>query len=166
MKEVLVVYYTRTGNSQRLAEEISIKLHGIKDQIKSENKYKGISGFIKGGFRAVRKKEDDITYKKNPEDYRVVVIVSPIWASNIPPAVRRYIKKNVNKMKNYSFIINGGLKENQKAYKNFIEELPSPISEYIADNSNIDYEICQKDLEDFADKIRAILEQEEENGKK
>ncbi len=165
MKEVLVVYYTRTGNSQRLAEEISIKLHGIKDKIKSENKYKGISGFIKAGFRAVRKKEDDITYKENPEDYRVVIIVSPIWASSIPPAVRRYIKENINKMKNYSFIINGGLKENQKAYKNFIEELPSPISEYIADNSNIDYEICQKDLEDFADKIRAILEQEEENGK-
>jgi flavodoxin len=163
MKEVLIVYYTRTGNSRRLADEISIKLHGDKDQIISDTKYKGISGFIRGVFRTIRKKEDMINYEEDPSKYRVVVIVSPIWSSNIPPAVRTYIKENISNIQNYGFIINGSFKENQKAYKNFTEELPDPISEYIADNSNIEYEICQKDLEDFADKIRAIIEQEEEN---
>lgn len=163
MKDVLIVYYTRTGNSRKLAEEISIKLHGVKDQIISEVKYKGISGFIKGGFRTIRKKEDDIKYEENPEDYKVVVVISPIWASSIPPAVRRYIKTNIDKMKYYAFIIDGSLKENLKAYKNFSEVLPNSISEYVVDNSDIEYELCQKNLEDFADKIRVILEQEEEN---
>jgi len=163
MKEVLVVYYTRTGNSERLADEISIKLHAVKDRIISDTKYKGISGFVRGVVRTIRKKEDNIKYGKDSSKYRVLVIVSPIWSSNIPPAVRKYIKENINEIQNYGFIINGSFKENHKAYKNFTKELPDPISEYIADNSNIEYEICQKDLEDFADKIRAIIEQEEEN---
>jgi len=44
-----------------------------------------------------------------------------------------------------------------------MEILPNPISEYVAESSNIEYEICQKDLEDFSDKIRFEIEKEEEN---
>ncbi len=163
MKDVLVVFFTRTGNSERLAEEISIKLHGDIDEIKSEVKYLGISGFIRAGYRSVTKKIDKIRFQKDPSKYKIVVLVSPIWASNIPPAIRSYINKNKENLKNYGLIINGAMKENKKAYENFNELLGDPVSEYVADNSNIEYEICQKDLEDFADKIRYKLENEEEN---
>ncbi len=163
MKDVLVVFFTRTGNSERLADEISIKLHGDIDEIKSEFKYLGISGFIRAGYRSVTKKIDQIEFQKDPSKYKIVVLVSPIWASNIPPAIRSYINKNKESLKNYGLIINGAMKENKKAYENFKELLGNPVSEYVADNSNIDYEICQKDLEDFADKIRYKLENEEEN---
>ncbi len=163
MKDVLVVFFTRTGNSERLAEEISIKLHGDVDEIKSKVKYIGISGFIRAGYRSMTKKIDQIEFQKDPSKYKIIVLVSPIWSSNIPPAIRSYINKNKEDLKNYGLIINGTMKENKKAYENFKELLGNPISEYVADNSNIDYEICQKDLEDFADKIRYKLENEEEN---
>jgi hypothetical protein len=163
MKDVLVVFYTRTGNSEKLADEVSIKLHGDVDEIKTENKYQGFSGFIRAGFRSVRKKTDEINYKKDPSKYKIVVIVSPIWASNIPPAVRAYIEENKDSLVRYGLIINGALKDNKSAYDKYMEILPNPISEYVAESSNIEYEICQKDLEDFSDKIRFEIEKEEEN---
>ena len=106
------------------------------------------------------KKIDQIRFQKDPSKYKIVVLVSPIWASNIPPAIRSYINKNKEDLKNYGLIINGAMKENKKAYEKFNELLGNPVSEYVADNSNIEYEICQKDLEDFADKIRFKLENE------
>jgi len=163
MKDVLVVYFTRTGNSEKLAEQVGIKLHGEIDEIKSKVKYYGNFGFVRAGYRALTNKVDNIEFKKDPSEYKILIIVSPIWASNIPAPVRAYIEENRKKIDKFGLIINGSMKENKKAYDNFVDLLGNPISEYVADNSNINYEICQKDLEDFSDKIRFELEKEEEN---
>jgi|SRR6056297_147827 len=163
MKDVLIVYFTRTGNSENLAEQVGVKLHGEIDEIKSKVKYHGTFGFIRAGYRSVTNKVDEIDFQKDPSEYKILVIVSPIWASNIPSPIRAYIEENRKKIDKFGLIINGSMKENKKAYDNFADVLGNPISEYVADNSNINYEICQKELEDFSDKIRFELEKEEEN---
>jgi len=45
-----VVYFTRTGNSKRVAEKIANKLSCETIQITDNINWKGILGFLKGGY--------------------------------------------------------------------------------------------------------------------
>lgn len=163
MNRVLTVYFTRTENSRKIAEEISIKLKSDIDEIVDKNKWKGVIGFINGGFSSVFEKTTKVACKKNPADYDVVIIVSPVWASKVPPAVRTYVTENIDKFNNYALIVNNDGGNIKKALDNFNKILPDSLVEYGTSKNDIDTESCQKCFEDFADAIRRTLEKEKTN---
>lgn len=163
MSRVLTVYFSRTENSRKIAEEISIKLKSDIDEIVDKKKWKGLIGFIYGGFSSVFEKTTKITCKKNPADYDVVIIISPVWASKVPPAIRTYIAENIDKMNNYAVIVNNAGGNIKKALTNFKKILPDAIAEYGTSKNDIDTELCQKSFEDFADAIRRTLEKKKTN---
>ncbi len=165
MSKVLTVYFTRTENSRKIAEEISIKLKSDIDEIIDKKKWKGVIGFISGGFNSVFEKATKVTYKKNPADYDVVIIVSPVWATKMPPAVRTYVEENIDKFNNYAFIVNNAGGNIKKAVSNFKKVLPKSIAEYGTSKNDIDSDSCQKCFEDFADAVRRILEKRKTNAK-
>lgn len=91
MSGVLVVYYTRGGNSEKIAHDISTKLNGVIDEIKLEKESKGTLAYMKNTFDAYFENTDPIRYEIDPKDYTSIVIVSPIIAGKIPSAVRQYV---------------------------------------------------------------------------
>lgn len=163
MNDVLTVYFTKTGNSRKIAEQISVKLNSDLDEINEKRALKGLTGLITGGFCSIFEKTAAITFKKEPDKYKVVIIVAPVWASRVPPAVRAYIYQNLDNVKNYGFIINNEGSDIKKAIKNFKKILPNSIAEYGTSNKHIDTESCQKCFEDFSDSVRRVLEEEKTN---
>ncbi|TYB30492.1 MAG: flavodoxin [Candidatus Mcinerneyibacterium aminivorans] len=91
--KALVVYYSRTGITQNLAENIAKNLNADMDEIKDKKSRSGLFGWFGAGKDAVLKKETEIEYDADPENYDVVIIGSPVWAGNITPAVRTYLNK-------------------------------------------------------------------------
>ena len=165
MSGVLVAYYTKNEHCTKIAHEIATKLHGRVDRITDYNRYKGtIGGFI-GVLDAYFEKTTRIKYEMNPEDYTAVVIVSPVWAGNLPPAVRSYTNENIGKMKNYGFILSDDKPVRKKTIKRFCQQMPEALAEFSTLDQDIDQEIFQKYLEDFADRIRIIIEKEDYYGK-
>lgn len=163
MNNVLIVYFTRTGNSKKIAEQISIKLNCEVDEIIDQKKWKGIRGFLKGGLNSICEKTTKISYVKNPKDYDILIIVSPVWATKVPPAIRTYIVENINSMKKYALIINNNGGNIKKAFNNFKKILSKPITEYGTCSKDIDTDACQKCFEEFSDAIRRTLEKEKHN---
>jgi len=96
----LIAYYTRTGTCKNISEEICELLEDCEiDEIIDKTDYNGFIGWIKAGYNETRKKEATITYKKNACSYDNVVIITPVWANGMTPAIREYIKKELNGFK-------------------------------------------------------------------
>ncbi|MEM0465370.1 MAG: flavodoxin domain-containing protein [Candidatus Pacearchaeota archaeon] len=92
MVKSLVVYFTRTGTTKKVAEEIARQLSSDIEEIIDKVNRKGVMGFIKSIFDAIRKKFTEIdNIKKLPIDYDLIIVGSPVWAGTLSPAIRTYL---------------------------------------------------------------------------
>lgn len=96
----LIVFYSRTGNTRKLAEKISSKLNADIEEIKDLKDRTGPLNFFRSGKDALYEKTTTIVKpSKNYQDYDLVIIGTPIWASNISIPIRSYIlNKNFKKV--------------------------------------------------------------------
>jgi len=92
-RNILVAYYTRTNNTEKVAKKLASKLKANLDQISDINDYSGILGFIKAGYSAYSKRTTNINTNEDPSDYDLVIICSPVWSGTIPPAIRTYCQE-------------------------------------------------------------------------
>ena len=90
----LVVYYSRTGNTKFAAQEIAAELGGDLEEIVDLQSRGGTMGWLTAGRDATRSKLTEIAEpKRNPADYDLVVVGTPIWAWSPSAAVRTYLSK-------------------------------------------------------------------------
>ncbi|MCD6456998.1 MAG: flavodoxin family protein [Methanophagales archaeon] len=90
--KTLVVVYSRTGNTLSVAKRIAGELEADLEVIEDKTDRKGILGFLRSGYEALRKKVPPIAEPKhNPGDYELVIIGTPIWAGRISSPVRAYL---------------------------------------------------------------------------
>lgn len=107
--KALVVYYSRSGTTKKVADSISTMLKCDIEEIIDEKNRKGIIGFIKSGRDAMKKSLTTIKpMKLDPANYDLVIIGTPIWASTFVPAVRAYIENNKDKIKAIGLFFSGG----------------------------------------------------------
>jgi flavodoxin len=107
--KILVIYYSRTGITKQVAEDIANKLNADIEQVIDMKDRSGFTGYIGGAKDA---KSENITpigeMKKNPAEYDCIVIGTPIWAWTITPAIRTYIQNNKNSLKKTVFFTTAG----------------------------------------------------------
>jgi flavodoxin len=87
-----VIYFTRTGNSRRVAEKIANKLSLEALEIRDNMNWKGISGFIKGGYYASKNKNVEIKIPENLDDSEELIVVTPLWVGKVAPAINTFLK--------------------------------------------------------------------------
>jgi len=90
----LVVYYSRTGNTKKVAEDIARTLHCDIEEIKDEKKRKGFIGYMRSGREAMRKQNITLSELKNqPKNYELVIIGTPIWAWTMSSPIRTFLEQ-------------------------------------------------------------------------
>ena len=114
----LVVFYSRTGNTKRIAQELADELDWDIEEIHDIKKRAGIIGWLRSGFDAFREKLTEIKpLEKNPADYEMVLLGTPVWASKMTPAIRTYIKQNKENLNSTAFFCTEGAKGAEKLMK-------------------------------------------------
>ncbi|MEG1794877.1 MAG: hypothetical protein RR262_00090 [Clostridium sp.] len=82
--KTLIVYYSRTGNTEKLANEIQKQTGGVIEKIEDNINRRGILGYLKSGFQAAKKHAVSINEPiNNPKDFEKVIVISSIWAGTI-----------------------------------------------------------------------------------
>ncbi len=116
--KILVVYYSRTGNTRKIAQEIATKLGcDIEELIDTKNR-KGFLGYLKSGYDAIRKRPTILQpLKTNAEEYDLVIIGTPIWGWNVSTPVRTYIIQNRGKFNKIAFFCTMGGSGDAKAFE-------------------------------------------------
>ena len=107
--QCLVVYYSRTGNTGRVAEALAERLKADVEEVIDKKSRKGVLGFLGGGKDAKFKNMTDIEpTSRAPGDYQLVVIGTPVWASTMCPAIRTYIARHRGEMPRVAFFLTTG----------------------------------------------------------
>ncbi len=98
---VLVVYYSSSGNTQKVSEALAEKLGADLDRIQPQDpvevdiKGKGLKNFLNMGravFGGMMKREAVIAEAdRDPLDYDLVVVGTPVYANTLPAPVRAYL---------------------------------------------------------------------------
>lgn len=91
---ILVAFYSKSGNTKKVGEEIAKNLKDDIDEIIDKKDRSGIIGWLGAGKDAFFKKATTIENKKDPSQYDLVVVGTPIWAGNVTPAIRAYLSMN------------------------------------------------------------------------
>lgn len=92
--KVLLVYYSRSGITRSLSLQLGELLGADVEEIQDMSSRKGVVGFMRSGYQALRKRGAMIgDLAKTPEDYDVVVVGTPIWAERMASPVRAYLER-------------------------------------------------------------------------
>lgn len=91
-----IYYFTRTGRSKKIADDIAAR-HDVQAlEINDDVDWQGAGGYVKAAYKAVRKESLPARYPKTNKDDEIV-LVFPIWAGTFPPAVRTFLEKEGRK---------------------------------------------------------------------
>jgi flavodoxin len=108
-KKTLVVYYSRSGTTRKVAEAIVASLKCDCEEIEGVRRYRGLFGLIIGGSQAARKKCPPIKPpQKDPAQYDVVIIGTPVWASTMASPVRTWLTQHRRKFNNVALFCTMG----------------------------------------------------------
>ncbi|MBL7060719.1 MAG: hypothetical protein ISS13_02660 [Actinobacteria bacterium] len=102
--KILVVFYSRSGRTKKVAEAISEILKCDKEEIFDIKSREGIVGFLSAGTDANLRRLTVIKeIKNNPSLYDLVIIGTPVWSSNISTPIRTYLSLHKEGFKNIAF---------------------------------------------------------------
>ena len=94
--KTLVVYYSYEGSTRIIAQTIATTLEAdlMESRPTKDISSKGFMKYVWGGRQVVLKKCPQLEpFEKNPMDYDVIIIGTPVWAFNIAPAIRSFLSK-------------------------------------------------------------------------
>lgn len=89
---MLIYYFSRTGRSKKIAEELAAKTQSRALPIADGKRWTGPFGFIRACIMTVRQKSLPARYEAPPAG-DTVAVVFPVWASSFPPVVRTFIQE-------------------------------------------------------------------------
>ena len=92
-----IVYYSMHGNVRYVAEKVAKETGADLIELIPKKAYpdKGMRQFIWGGSAVTFKKKPDLEpYTFNASDYDLVIIGTPVWASNFVPPLRTFLEDN------------------------------------------------------------------------
>jgi len=115
--KALIVYYSRTGHTKKVGEELAKALPCDSEELVDTANRAGPIGFLMSGREASGKKLAKLQpVKKDPANYDIVVIGTPVWASNMSSPVRTYITENKAKFQNIAFFCTESSKGSETAF--------------------------------------------------
>jgi len=130
--KILVVYYSLDGNTKLIAEAVAEAAQADTMELVLKNKKIKAGSFMKyfwGGRQVMMKEKPELEpLEKDPADYDIIFIGTPVWAWNFTPAISSFISSTkISDKKIALFCCHGG------GMKNTFDNL----AEALADNQII-----------------------------
>jgi flavodoxin len=120
--KTLVIYFSHTGHTQKIAEEIAANFESDMEQIKEVGERIGASGYLAAGRDAMLKRPGSIQpTHKDPAQYDLVFLGTPIWAWSVSPPMRAFITANRSKINQVAFFCTEGGSGGERAFRQMAE---------------------------------------------
>jgi len=129
-QQTLVVYYSRTGTTRKLAEQIAEALDADVEEIIDRKDRSGVLGYLASGKDALIRKEADIRPpSRGPSRYRLVVVGTPVWAFSMSCPIRAYLARQKEGLPDVAFFLTTGGSAIERTFTH-MEELcgKSPVA--------------------------------------
>src|SRR5436305_6458721 len=154
-EKILVVHYSRTGHTRRVAQEIAATLRANIEEIVDPENRLGLLGYLRSGRQAFFGQEADIREPlKDPAGYDLVIVGTPVWNWSLSAPVRAYLARRQQRCARTavaSFLTEGGSGE-QRVFRQ-MEELTGKAPMDVKPVREADLESGR-----YHDKIRGFAE--------
>jgi flavodoxin len=153
----LIVYFSRTGRTRRVAEAIQALTAFDLEEIKEEKGRGGPIGWLKSGMESTRKMLPKIEAPRHDQSsYDLVVIGTPIWASNMSSPIRAYITNHGPDLKTVALFCTGDGNDPETVFAPITELLgKEPIATLGLIGEEREGEATIQKIEAFAAELRA-----------
>lgn len=108
MSDILCLYYSRTGRTRTVMQDIAQALDAELVEITDGIDRSGALGFFMCGIDAMRRG----THKTQPyqtarelEEYKLVVLGTPIWAGRCSSVMRGFLKRHGLELTNVAYVL-------------------------------------------------------------
>ncbi len=127
--KTLVVCYSNSGTTMIVAEYLAQALTADFDVIeevkprppllyKGERSKAGGGTFVKAVCAALFGRSSRIAAtRKDPSQYDLVLVGTPIWAGSVTPAVRSYLRRHRKQLRRVAFFCTAGMPEKSRAFR-------------------------------------------------
>jgi len=107
--KILIAYYSKTGNTERVALDLARRLGADVEKIIDKKDRGGLWNWFIAGRDAMQKRLTEIgPPRKDPAEYDLVLLGMPVWSWNLVPAMRSYVAAKKGSIRDYCFFITSG----------------------------------------------------------
>lgn len=118
----LVVSYSRTGTTKKIAESVVAAIDGELEEIIDRTKRSGLLGYLRSGYEAARSRVIPIgPAVRDPSTYDVVIVGTPIWNLSVSSPVRSYLHRHRGAFRNVAFFCTCGGRGGERAFAQMTE---------------------------------------------
>jgi flavodoxin len=115
--KTLVVFYSRSGTTRRIAQALSWALTCDLEEITEPKPRTGFLGYVRSLLEARRKCPSVIApIKHDVSSYDLVVVGTPVWAWSLSSPVRAYLMATANHLPEVAFFCTLGGKGSQNTF--------------------------------------------------
>jgi flavodoxin len=123
MPRILVVYFSRSGHTRQVAVQIAASVGADLEEIVDPTPRSGLFGYLRCGREAYFKRLPPIADAvRNPADYDLVIVGSPIWNASLSAPVRSYLRRYRAAMHDVAFFLTCGGFGIERALQQMVDE--------------------------------------------
>lgn len=153
--KTLIIYFSRTGTTRKVAENLKTKLNADIEEIKDPTDRAGVMGYFRCGRESVKKNSAPIeNIQSDLKAYDLVIIGTPIWGWNMSSPVRAFVTKYGAQLPNLAVFCTQGGSGSDKAIAE-IETLvgKKSLASVAINNKEMNTNQLESKLEEFVKKI-------------
>lgn len=155
MANTLIVYYTRSGFTRRVAERLARMLDADIEAIREKHGRTGVLGFARSLFDVARGRTPAILpCRFDPARYRAVVLGSPVWVGHVSSPVRSYIAAHPGALERAALFCTQGSSGADTALAE-MSALRHPDLDPVASNAAPTLSLCDQEI-DAGDESRLV----------
>ncbi len=118
----LVVYYSRTGKTRKVGEEIAKELRCDSEELADTVNRSGPVGYLKSGREGMQRSLTKLKpIQKDPSGYDIVIIGTPVWSFNMSSPTRTYLAENKDRFVQVAFFCTEGSTGEEATFKDMAE---------------------------------------------
>lgn len=100
MADVLVVYYSRTGTTRRVATELAAIGGWDVEPLIDMKPRDGLIGYGRSLLDSILGRTTQLAAPRhNPADYDLVVVGTPVWSASISTPIRTWLEEHVGHLR-------------------------------------------------------------------
>jgi flavodoxin len=104
VSSVLTIYFSRTGATRKIAEEIQARCGGELEPIEEPRSRAGIVGYFRSAREALNRTTSEIRPAKlHPGNFDLVILGTPVWAGHMSSPLRAYLEAHKGELKQVAF---------------------------------------------------------------
>ena len=133
MNKVLLVFYSRTGYTAGIAQDLANAGGWDIEQIHDRHPRLGGWGFVRSLFDVLAKRHPAIQpTAKNPADYALVVLGAPVWMGRLSAPIRTYVMQQRPYFRQIAFFCTYGGRGAQQAARQCAALAGHPLAATLA----------------------------------